>query len=137
MTSSPGWTFLSNHGHVLVSISADPDVRMRDVAERVGITERAVQMIVADLERAGYVERERIGRRNRYTVVPDTRFRHPLEEHVRVGDFLALVLSDAGLPAARARSGAGSAAADPGRGGWRLRPAPRVVTTSPAALDPG
>lgn len=87
-----GWTFLSNHGHVLVSLASDPDVRMRDVAARVGITERAVQMIVGDLERAGYVVRERIGRRNRYTVVTAGRFRHSLEQHVRVGDFLGLVL---------------------------------------------
>jgi len=91
-TSLPGWTFLSNHGHVLVSLAADPEARMRDIAERVGITERAVQMIVGDLEDAGYVLRERVGRRNRYTVVPHGHFRHPLEEHVRVGDFLGLVV---------------------------------------------
>ncbi|MGY1710391.1 helix-turn-helix transcriptional regulator [Geodermatophilus sp. SYSU D00758] len=94
--TSPGWTFLSNHGHVLVSLAADPEVRMRDVATRVGITERAVQMIVSDLEQAGYVVRERVGRRNHYTVVNHGRFRHPLEQHVRIGDFLALVLRDAG-----------------------------------------
>ncbi len=90
-TGSSGWTFLSNHGHVLVSLAVDPDARMRDIAARVGITERAVQTIVGDLEEAGYVLRERLGRRNRYTVVPQGRFRHPLEERVRVGDFLALV----------------------------------------------
>lgn len=91
---SPGWTFLSNHGHVLVSLATDPDVRMRDIAAQVGVTERAVQMIVGDLEDAGYVIRERVGRRNRYTVVRQGRFRHPLEEHVRVGDFLDLVLAE-------------------------------------------
>ncbi|MCF6737003.1 winged helix-turn-helix domain-containing protein [Blastococcus sp. KM273129] len=92
MTSSPvGWTFLSNHGHVLVALAINPDARMRDIAAHVGITERAVQMIVRDLEEGGYVIRERVGRRNRYTVVGQSRFRHPLEEHVRVGDFLALV----------------------------------------------
>ncbi len=91
-TSLPGWTFLSNHGHVLVSLCADPEARMRDIAERVGITERAVQMIVGDLEEAGYVVRERVGRRNRYTVVLQGHFRHPLEEHVQVGDFLGLVV---------------------------------------------
>ena len=64
---------------------------MRDVAAQVGITERAVQMIVKDLEEAGYVVRQRVGRRNQYTVVNQSRFRHPLEQHVRVGDFLALV----------------------------------------------
>ncbi|WNV74475.1 winged helix-turn-helix domain-containing protein [Geodermatophilus sp. DSM 44513] len=94
----PGWTFLSNHGHVLVSLAADPDARIRDVAERVGITERAVQTIVGDLEEAGYVVRQRIGRRNRYTVVPQSRFRHPVEQHVRVGDFLSLVLGRGDRP---------------------------------------
>lgn len=103
---SPGWTFLSNHGHVLVSLAADPDTRMRDVAVQVGITERAVQMIVGDLEEAGYVVRERVGRRNRYTVVTQGRFRHPLEQHVRVGDFLALVLGGADSPGAVRGSGA-------------------------------
>ncbi len=93
--SAPGWTFLSNHGHVLVSLAADPDARVRDIAERVGITERAVQMIVADLEAAGHVVRERVGRRNRYAVSREGRFRHPLEAHVRTGDFLALVLGSA------------------------------------------
>ena len=88
---SSGWTFLSNHGHVLVSLAVEPEIRMRDVAVRVGITERAVQMIVKDLEEAGYVVRERVGRRNRYVVASDGRFRHPLEQHVRVGDFLDLV----------------------------------------------
>jgi DNA-binding transcriptional ArsR family regulator len=95
-----GWTFLSNHGHVLVSLAGDPDVRMRDIAARVGITERAVQMIVSDLEQAGYVIRERVGRRNRYTVVAQGRFRHDLERHVRIGDFLSLVLGGAGPGAA-------------------------------------
>jgi predicted transcriptional regulator len=93
MTAMPttGWTFLSNHGHVLVALAADPEARMRDVAMQVGITERAVQMIVKDLEAAGYIVRHRVGRRNQYTVVHQSRFRHPLEEHVRVGDFLSLV----------------------------------------------
>ncbi|MGY1694869.1 helix-turn-helix transcriptional regulator [Geodermatophilus saharensis] len=92
--SSPGWTFLSNHGHVLVSLAVDPEARIREIAGRVGITERAVQMILADLEEAGYVVRERVGRRNHYTVVERGRFRHPLEDHVRVGDFLELVVRD-------------------------------------------
>jgi DNA-binding MarR family transcriptional regulator len=94
VTTSSGWTFLSNHGHVLVSLAADPEARIRDIADRVGITERAVQMILADLEEAGYVVRERVGRRNHYTVVERGRFRHPLEDHVRVGDFLSLVVQD-------------------------------------------
>jgi DNA-binding transcriptional ArsR family regulator len=69
----------------------DPDVLLREVAASVGITERAVQQIVADLEEAGYLTRSRVGRRNRYSVRVDSRFRHPLEGEVQVGDFLDLV----------------------------------------------
>lgn len=87
---SDTWTFLSNHGHVLVCLGRDPDVRIRDVADQVGITERAVQQIIADLEEAGYVVRTRTGRRNRYRVRRAGRFRHPLEQQVRVGEFLDL-----------------------------------------------
>ena len=86
------WTFLSNHGHVLVALALDPDARLRDVAERVGITERAVQQITSDLEEAGYLVKSREGRRNRYDVHRTGRFRHPLEGHVEVGDFLDVVL---------------------------------------------
>jgi len=63
---------------------------MRDVATRVGITERAVQLIISDLIQAGFVEVTRVGRRNSYTVSPEQRFRHPLEAHVKVGNFLDL-----------------------------------------------
>lgn len=90
------WTYLSNHGHVLVCLALDADVRLRDVADRVGITERAVQQIVRDLERAGHVRRSRVGRRNRYLVRRAGRFRHPLERQVRIGEFLDLVLSARG-----------------------------------------
>ncbi len=86
-----GWTFLSNHGHVLVCLGRTPDARLRDVAEQVGITERAAQQIVSDLEAAGYLERTRVGRRNRYAIRPSGRLRHPLEAGVAVGDLLALV----------------------------------------------
>lgn len=86
-----GWTFLTNHGHVLVCLAADPDARLRDVADRVGITERAVQQIVAELEHEGYVVKERVGRRNHYTVVREQRFRHPVESATAVGDFLDLL----------------------------------------------
>lgn len=85
------WTFLSNHGHVLVALSRDPEARMRDVAERVGITERAVQLIVRDLAQAGYVEIQRVGRRNRYSVATDLPLRHPLERETPIGDFLAVL----------------------------------------------
>ena len=86
------WTFLSNYGHVLVSLGRDPDARMRDVAEAVGITERAVQQIVHDLVAQGYLQKSKIGRRNRYRVVRDAHFRHDLEAGVTLGPFLDLVI---------------------------------------------
>ncbi len=72
------WTFLTNHAHVLLAIARDPQVRLRDVALTVGITERAAQKIVADLVAAGYLTRARVGRRNSYTVATGRHFRHPL-----------------------------------------------------------
>ena len=84
------WTFLTNHAHVLLAVARDPTARLRDVADGVGITERAAQAIVADLEAAGYLRRERVGRRNRYTVNPAGRFRHPAEADRRIGDLLKL-----------------------------------------------
>jgi len=86
------WTFLSNHGHVLVSLARDPDARMRDVAQAVGITERAVQQIVRDLVVQGYLLKEKVGRRNRYDVVRRAHFRHDLESDVDLGAFLDLVV---------------------------------------------
>ena len=86
------WTFLSNHGHVLVCLTRDSDMRMREVAERVGITERAVQQIVRDLVAEGYVEVAKTGRRNSYRVRRDAHFRHELEAGVDLGSFLDLVL---------------------------------------------
>ncbi len=86
-----GWTFLSNHAHVLLCIAREPETRLRDVAERVGITERAVQRIVADLERGGYLTRSRSGRRNRYVVHPERPLRHAVERHRLVQDLLVLV----------------------------------------------
>jgi Mn-dependent DtxR family transcriptional regulator len=88
---APSWTFLTNHAHVLLCIAADPEVRLRDVAERVGITERAVQRIVSDLEEGGYLQREREGRRNHYTVRGDLPLRHPVERHRSVASLIALV----------------------------------------------
>jgi predicted transcriptional regulator len=84
------WTFLTNHSHVLLSIAADPEIRLRDVAQRVGITERAAQRIVADLIEGGYLTSTRIGRRNRYTVNPDRGLRHPIEQHCRITSLLAM-----------------------------------------------
>jgi DNA-binding MarR family transcriptional regulator len=90
-TDAPSWTFLTNHAHVLLCIAEDPEVRLRDVALRVGITERAVQRIVSELEEAGYLQREREGRRNRYTVAREQPLRHPIERHRRVSALIALV----------------------------------------------
>ena len=85
------WTFLTNHTHVLFCIARDPEVRMREVAEAVGVTERAVQRIVSELEDAGYLTRERDGRRNRYEVRASLPLRHPIEQHCEVADVLAVL----------------------------------------------
>ena len=86
------WTFLTNHAHVLFCIAQDPEVRLRDVAARVGITERAVQRIVTDLEGEGYLDVSKEGRRNRYRVHYDQPLRHPIERHRTVAALIALVL---------------------------------------------
>jgi DNA-binding Lrp family transcriptional regulator len=86
-----GWTFLSNHSHVLVCLAADGDQTLREVAAKVGVTERAVQRIVAELEEAGVVRRTRAGRRNTYAIDTQVPLRHPLESHCRIGDLLDLV----------------------------------------------
>ena len=87
----PAWTFLSNHGHVLVAIAQDPGSRGRDIAERVGITERAAQAIISDLVESGYVVRTRVGRRNHYEIRPEMEVRHPNEQPASVGDLLAAI----------------------------------------------
>ncbi len=87
----PVWTFLTNHAHVLLCVAREPEARMRDLAERVGITERAVQRIVADLEETGYLVRIRRGRRNHYDVRDHLHLRHPIERHKRVSSLIALV----------------------------------------------
>ena len=86
-----GWTFLTNHSHVLLCLAQDPESRLRDVAERVGVTERAVQGIVAELEEAGVLTRIRDGRRNRYEFHPEQPLRHPVEAHCRVQALLDMV----------------------------------------------
>jgi DNA-binding IclR family transcriptional regulator len=90
--SPAAWTFLTNHTHVLVCLAGDSELRVRDLAQQVGITERAVQRILADLEAAGVLEREREGRRNRYHIREKATLRHPLESHCAVGDLLAWIL---------------------------------------------
>lgn len=83
-----GWTFLSNHAHVLLCLASHPDLVLREVAVLVGITERAVQKIVADLEEAGALTRHREGRRNHYRINRRIRLRHSLEGHARIGDLI-------------------------------------------------
>ena len=83
------WTFLTNHAHVLVCIADEPNIRGRDIATRVGLTERAVQAIIGDLVAAGYILRCREGRRNRYSVDPDGPMRHPMDHGHTVGDLFA------------------------------------------------
>lgn len=86
----PEWTFLTNHAHVLLALARDPQCRLRDVAALVGITERSVQAIVADLEAEGYLTRIRVGRRNVYRLHPNRRFRHPAESRHRIGELIEL-----------------------------------------------
>ena len=88
------WRFLSNHTQVLLCIERDPDVRFRDIAQMVGITERAAQRIVADLIESGYVENDRIGRRNHYRVNTDIAMRHPAQEGHDIGELLRLLRLD-------------------------------------------
>jgi DNA-binding MarR family transcriptional regulator len=85
------WTLLTGHGHVLVEIARNPGARIRDISPVVGLTDRSVQAIVADLEAAGYLTRSRTGRRVLYTVNRDSLFRHSAQEGHRVGPFLDLL----------------------------------------------
>ena len=110
------WTLLSSHGHVLVEIARNPRARVRDISAIIGITERATQAIIADLERAGYVERLRIGRRTHYVLHPDNPFRHSAQDGLQVGPFLDLLTATGavgglGLPAAEDALLAAAAAA--------------------------
>ena len=88
---SASWTFLTNHAHVLLCLVENPEARMREVAVRVGITERAVQRIVAELEEAGYLSRMREGRANRYLVHEDVLLRHPVESHCTIAELIGMV----------------------------------------------
>jgi predicted transcriptional regulator len=90
---SASWTFLTNHAHVLIVLAGESSLPLREVAVRVGITERAVQRIVAELEAGGVLTRERIGRMNAYTVDRKARLRHDIEAHRTVGDLIGMVHS--------------------------------------------
>ena len=84
------WTFLTNHARVLISIASNPTRRIRDIAEEIGITERAAQLIIADLEEAHYLARTRVGRRNTYTIHPERPFRHPAEGDHPIQELLSV-----------------------------------------------
>ena len=94
MGSQRTWTFLSNHAHILVCLAQDPDCRLRDIAEAVGITERGVMKIMGELEESGVVTRVREGRRNHYEISSEESLRHPLEQHCTVGSLLSMVLGE-------------------------------------------
>ncbi len=85
------WTFLTNHAHALLCIARDPGIRLRDVADRVGVTERAAQRIVSDLVETGYLDRIREGRRNTYRIKGDRPLRHPVERGHHIGEILEVL----------------------------------------------
>ena len=89
------WTFFSNYAHILVSLAESPEATLREVAERVGITERSAQRIITHLDEAGILRREKNGRRNTYVIDTSAHLRHPLEEHCTVGELLRTILSPA------------------------------------------
>ena len=86
------WTFLTNHSHVLLCVAQNPDALIREIAEQVGITQRATQRIVSELEEAGYLSHTKVGRRNHYEVNPDLSLRHPLESHLEIGALLQTLI---------------------------------------------
>lgn len=89
-----GWSFLTNHAHTLVCLARNPDQTLREVANSIGVTERAVQRIVSDLEQAGVLTRHRLGRRNRYEIHTDVPMVNPGEDQCEVGDLLKVMLRD-------------------------------------------
>lgn len=91
--AAPDWTFFSNHFHVLGCLVRWPQATQREIAGKVGITERAVQRIVADLESDGYLTRERVGRENRYRLNLGRKLRHPLEQHCRLSALFDVLLA--------------------------------------------
>lgn len=88
------WTFLTNHSHVLILLSRNPNMVLRQVAIEVGITERAVQRIIADLEESEVIRKEKVGRQNHYFILGDQPLRHPVEAHRSINDLLDLLADD-------------------------------------------
>jgi hypothetical protein len=91
VAAGPHWTFLTNHSHVLLLLSRNPTLVLREVALQVGITERAVQRIIADLESGGIIEREKVGRQNHYRILTEQPLRHATTSRRTIGDLLALI----------------------------------------------
>lgn len=93
MEKETHWTFLSNHAHVLLCLAQNPGMRLREIADKVGITERSAMRVITQLDEAGYLTRDKEGRRNHYTIALDARLRHPIEAHCTVEQLLAMVLT--------------------------------------------
>lgn len=91
MSPQGRWTFVTNHALVLIEVWQQPDITVRAIAERIGITERATHRILAALARDGYLSRKRVGRNNYYFVERDTRFRHPHLAHLQISLLLEAV----------------------------------------------
>jgi DNA-binding MarR family transcriptional regulator len=85
------WTFLTNHAHVLLCLAQIPEMRMREIADKVGITERAVQHIIADLVQAGYIDRKKEGRCNVYSIHQGKKLRHSIEEHRTIASLIEFI----------------------------------------------
>src|SRR5579859_4216430 len=102
--TAPGWTLLTNHAQVLVCIARDPGIRLRDIGERVGITERAAHRIIVELADAGYIARERIGRRNQYTINAHFPLPDPIAREQNVGELLAILTDETATERRGARS---------------------------------
>jgi hypothetical protein len=127
------WTLLTGHGHVLVEIARHPDARIRDISLVVGLTERTVQVIVADLEAEGYLTRARVGRRTRYTLNPDSPFRHSAQDGYRVGPLLDQLTAMANADPPGPPGGRDHQGLDPGQ---RLRVGDRGAVRAEVAEAP-
>jgi Mn-dependent DtxR family transcriptional regulator len=102
----PDWTFFSNYAHVLLCLAENPEARLREVAERVGITERSAQRVIKHLDEAGILTRVKHGRRNSYYIDTGVHLRHPIEEHCTVGELLTLILTPARVRRLKAHNAA-------------------------------
>ena len=89
MSEHPEWKFLTSHGSVLLEVASEPNATVREIAERAGLTERQAHRVLADLVAAGYLQRQRVGRRNRYSVDDDLPMRHPSFSSRRVGELIS------------------------------------------------